>query len=58
MTKVAVVALQRIRALKKYPVPQTQLAVNKILRELNLSDLTSVTAALELDNTPTSGVSR
>jgi hypothetical protein len=49
MTNEALQALQQLRALRKHPAPQTQLAEAKILRRLNLNDLIAVTTALEQD---------
>jgi hypothetical protein len=51
MTNTALDALRKIRALKRYPIPQTtQLAVQKILKKtLSLTDLTAVVTALEAD---------
>ena len=40
-------AVQKIVALRKYPVPATEKAVQRILASLNLQDLTDVTFALE-----------
>jgi hypothetical protein len=40
-------ALQQIYALRKYPAPQTELAVQKVLARLDLDDLMAVTIRLE-----------
>jgi hypothetical protein len=49
MTNTALDALRKIRALRKYDVPQVPLAEQKILKNLNLTDLASVVAALEAE---------
>jgi hypothetical protein len=54
MTNTALDALKKIRALRKYDVPQAPAAVQKILKNLNLTDLAIVCAALEADK-PTGG---
>ena len=50
MTNTALEALRTVRALKKYACPQTPLAIQKILKNLNLPDLTSVVTALAADD--------
>jgi hypothetical protein len=55
MTNTALDALKKIRALRKYDVPQAPAAEQKILKNLNLTDLAVVCAALEA-NKPTGGV--
>ena len=47
MTHTATDALQKIRALRKYDLPQTRLAEQKILKNLNLDDLAEVVKSLE-----------
>jgi hypothetical protein len=51
MTNTALDALRKIRALRKYDVPQAPLAEQKILKNLNLTDLASVVTALEAECT-------
>ena len=47
MTTTAAFALQKIRALRKYPLPQASIAEQRILKTLNVPDFTSVIQALE-----------
>jgi hypothetical protein len=47
-------ALKTIRALRKYPAPQTPIAERKILKELSVQDYIDVVKALE-DGTETGG---
>ncbi len=47
MTTIAALALQKIRALRKYPLPQSAIAEQRILKSLNVPDFTAVIQALE-----------
>jgi hypothetical protein len=58
MTPHAIDALRRIRNLRKYPFPQSKVAEDRILKDLNVTDFTHVVNALETDsqqNIPTQG---
>jgi hypothetical protein len=55
MTSLAIEALKKIRALRKYPLPQSAISETRILKALNVPDFTAVISALELksvDTTP------
>ena len=47
MTNAASEALRKIRALQKYPCPQTPHAIQKILKQLHVADYMAVVEALE-----------
>lgn len=47
MTTIAAVALQKIRALRRYVLPQSAIAEQRILKSLNIPDFTAVVQALE-----------
>jgi hypothetical protein len=49
MTDQALDALRKIRALRKYKLPQSIIAERRILKSLTIADFTLVIAALELD---------
>jgi hypothetical protein len=55
MTTLALEALRKIRALRKYPLAQSAISETRILKSLNVPDFTAVVAALELKSidTPT-----
>jgi hypothetical protein len=59
MSNTAINALKKIRALRNYnasnALPQAGLAEQKILKSLNLTDLTSVITALESDGSVSNG---
>lgn len=47
MSSQAEEALRKILALRKYPYPQSNIAEERILKNLNVTDFTSVVTALE-----------
>ncbi len=49
MSPLAQEALRKIRILRKYPYPQSSLAEQRILKNLNVTDFTHVVNALETE---------
>jgi hypothetical protein len=47
LSTAATEALRIIRALRKYPAPQTPIAERKVLKNLSVQDYTDVVMALE-----------
>jgi hypothetical protein len=47
MSPLAQEALRKIRILRKYPYPQSSLAEQRVLKNLNVTDFTHVVNALE-----------
>jgi hypothetical protein len=58
MTALAQEALRKIRILRKYPYPQSPIAEERILKNLNIADYIEVVTAIEPDSPGRTSVPR